>query len=239
MAIALKLKERRMVAEGTMAFHFEKPPGFAYVAGQAGDWILQHPAKTDKEGNKRSFTLASAPYEEDLFFATRLRETAFKEDLQSTDLGSQVDFDGPWGELTLHDDPAVPAVFLTGGIGVTPFRSIVLQWAHDQLEHSLFLFYSNRRPEDAAFVDELQAVAKQRAKFTFLPTMTEMEKSKMPWSGTQGYIDQAMLRRSLTDLNRPIYYLSGPPKMVESMQKLLTDSGVKQERVRTESFDGY
>jgi ferredoxin-NADP reductase len=239
MAIALKLKERRMVAEGTMAFHFEKPPGFAYVAGQAGDWILQHPAKTDKEGNKRSFTLASAPYEEDLFFATRLRETAFKEDLQSTDLGSQVDFDGPWGELTLHDDPAVPAVFLTGGIGVTPFRSIVLQWAHDQLEHSLFLFYSNRRPEDAAFVDELQAVAKQRAKFTFLPTMTEMEKSKMPWSGAHGYIDQAMLRRSLTDLNRPIYYLSGPPKMVESMQKLLTDSGVKQERVRTESFDGY
>jgi ferredoxin-NADP reductase len=239
MAIALKLKERRMVAEGTMAFHFEKPPGFAYVAGQAGDWILQHPAKTDKEGNKRSFTLASAPYEEDLFFATRLRETAFKEDLQSTDLGSQVDFDGPWGELTLHDDPAVPAVFLTGGIGVTPFRSIVLQWAHDELEHSLFLFYSNRRPEDAAFVDELQAVAKQRAKFTFLPTMTEMEKSKMPWSGAQGYIDQAMLRRSLTDLNRPIYYLSGPPKMVESMQKLLTDSGVKQERVRTESFDGY
>ena len=239
MAIALKLKKRRMVAEGTMAFHFEKPPGFAYVAGQAGDWLLQHPAKTDKEGNKRSFTLASAPYEEDLFFATRLRETAFKEDLQSTDLGSQVDFDGPWGELTLHDDPAVPAVFLTGGIGVTPFRSIVLQWAHDQLEHSLFLFYSNRRPEDAAFVDELQAVAKQRAKFTFLPTMTEMEKSKMPWSGTQGYIDQAMLRRSLTDLNRPIYYLSGPPKMVESMQKLLTDSGVKQERVRTESFDGY
>jgi ferredoxin-NADP reductase len=115
----------------------------------------------------------------------------------------------------------------------------VLQWAHDQLEHSLFLFYSNRRPEDAAFVDELQAVAKQRAKFTFLPTMTEMEKSKMPWSGAQGYIDQAMLRRSLTDLNRPIYYLSGPPKMVESMQKLLTDSGVKQERVRTESFDGY
>lgn len=239
MAIALKVKERRMVAEGTMAFHFEKPPGFEYAAGQAGDWILQHPAKTDKEGNKRSFTLASAPYEKDLFFATRLRETAFKEDLQSMDLGSEVDFDGPWGELTLHEDTAVPAVFLTGGIGVTPFRSIVLQWAHDKLEHSLFLFYSNRRPEDAAFIDELLAVAKQRAKFTFVPTMTEMENSKMPWSGAQGYIDQAMLRRSLADLNRPIYYLSGPPKMVDAMQKLLKDLGVKQERVRTETFDGY
>jgi ferredoxin-NADP reductase len=133
----------------------------------------------------------------------------------------------------------VPAVFLTGGIGVTPFRSIVLQWAHDQLEHSLFLFYSNRRPEDAAFMDEMQAVAKQRAKFTFVPTMTEMGKSKMSWSGAQGYIDDAVLRRSLTDLNRPIYYLSGPPKMVEAMQELLEDSGVKQDRVRTEPFDGY
>jgi ferredoxin-NADP reductase len=66
-----------MVAEGTMAFHFERPAGFAYVAGQAGDWILQHPAKTDKESNKRSFTLASAPYEDELFFTMRLRETAF------------------------------------------------------------------------------------------------------------------------------------------------------------------
>jgi ferredoxin-NADP reductase len=239
MAIELKLKERRMVAEGTMAFHFEKPTGFAYVAGQAGDWILQHPAKTDKEGNKRSFTLASAPYESGLFLTTRLRETAFKESLQSMALGSEVDFDGPWGELTLHEDTTVPAVFLAGGIGVTPFRSIVLQWAHDRSERSLFLFYSNRRPEDAAFIDEMQAVAKQRAQFTFVPTMTEMEKSKMPWSGARGYIDEAMLRRSLTDLNHPIYYVSGPPKMVEAMQKLLEDSRVKQDRVRTEPFDGY
>ena len=239
MSIALKLKERRMVAEGTMAFHFEKPAGFTYVAGQAGDWILQHPAKTDKEGNKRSFTLASAPYEDELFFATRLRDTAFKENLQGIPLGSRVDFDGPWGELTLHEDTAVPAVFLTGGIGVTPFRSIVLQWAHDRLEHSLFLFYANRRPEDAAFMDEMQVVAKQRSKFNFVPTMTEMEKSKTPWSGARGYIDEAMLRRALTNLNRPIYYLSGPPKMVTAMQKLLRDLGVNQKRVRTEPFDGY
>jgi ferredoxin-NADP reductase len=239
MTTALKLKARQMVAEGTMAFHFEKPAGFAYLAGQAGDWILQHPPKTDNEGDKRSFTLASAPYEEELFFTTRLRETAFRETLQSMPLGSEVSFDGPWGELTLHEDATVPAVFLTGGIGVTPFRSMVLQWAQDQLEHSLFLFYSNRRPEDAAFIDEMEMVVKERPKFTFVPTMTEMEESKMPWTGARGYIDEAMLRRSLTELNRPIYYLSGPPKMVEAMQKLLKNLGVKQERVRTEAFDGY
>jgi ferredoxin-NADP reductase len=239
MPIALKLKNRQMVAEGTMAFHFEKPAGFTYVAGQAGDWILPHPAITDEEGNKRSFTLASAPCEDSLFFTTRLRKTAFKQNLQTMPLDSQVDFDGPWGELTLHEDPTVPAVFLTGGIGVTPFRSIVLQWAHDRLQHSLFLFYSNRRPEDSAFLDEMAEVAGQQPNFTFVPTMTEMEKSGMPWSGARGFIDEAMLRRSLPDLNRPIYYISGPPKMVEAMQKLLKDTGVDEKKVRTETFDGY
>lgn len=239
MANALRLKERRMVAEGTMAFHFVKPSGFTYVAGQAGDWILQHPEKTDKEGNKRSFTLASAPYEDDLFFTTRLRETAFKENLRTMPLGSEVSFDGPWGELILHEDAGVPAVFLTGGIGVTPVRSILLQWMHDRLEHSIFLFYSNRRPEDAAFMDEMQAVATNRAKFRFVPTMTDMQESKLPWSGARGYIDEAMLRRSIANLESPIYYLSGPPKMVEAMQKLLKDLGVTQRRIRTETFDGY
>jgi len=228
-----------MVAEGTMTFRFEKPADFEFVAGQAGDWVLEHPTKTDKEGNKRSFTLSCAPYEDYLSFTTRLRETAFKENMQAMPFGSEISFDGPWGELTLHEDVSVPAVFLTGGIGVTPARSIVLQWAHDKLEHPMFLFYANRRPEDAAYIDEMSAVAKARSRFTFVPTMTEMENSKMSWTGERGHIDEAMLRRSLVDLNLPIYYLSGPPEMVEALQKMLKGAGVKKDRVKTENFDGY
>ena len=80
----IKLKSRHEIAAGTMAFHFEKPAGFTFIAGQAGDFTLHHPPETDKEGNKRSFSLASAPYEDDIIIATRMRDTAFKRSAQPT-----------------------------------------------------------------------------------------------------------------------------------------------------------
>jgi ferredoxin-NADP reductase len=87
--------------------------------------------------------------------ATRMRDTAFKRVLKTMEIGTEVSLDAPYGSFTLHNNPKIPAVFLTGGIGVTPVRSIVLQAAHDNLPHKIFLFDSNRRPEDAAFLNEL------------------------------------------------------------------------------------
>ena len=136
-----------------MAFHFEKPGGFVFKAGQFGDFTLINPVETDAEGNTRGFSLASAPYEADLMFATRMRDTAFKRVLRTMEVGTEVSLDAPYGSFTLHNNPRIPAVFLTGGIGVTPVRSIVLQAAHDNLPHKIFLFDSNRRPEDAAFLN--------------------------------------------------------------------------------------
>ena len=129
----IKLISRHEVAERTMAFHFEKPAGFAFIAGQAADFTLHKPPETDEEGNTRSFSLASAPYESDLFITTRLRETAFKRSLQSIPLGAQLSISDPWGELTLHKDHHIPAVFVTGGIGITAMRSMILEAAHHHL----------------------------------------------------------------------------------------------------------
>ena len=129
----VKLKRRQEIASGTMAFHFEKPEGFAYKAGQFGDFTLANPPETDAEGNTRGFSLASAPYEGDLMVATRMRDTAFKRVLKTMALGTEVSLDAPYGSLTLHSDARIPAVFLSGGIGVTPVRSIVLQATHDKL----------------------------------------------------------------------------------------------------------
>ncbi len=239
MSIKIRLKSRKEVAAGTMAFHFEKLEGFTFIAGQAGDFTLGHPPKTDKEGNTRSFTLASAPYEDELVIVTRMRDSAFKLSLKTIALGTELSFDGPWGELTLDDDARIPAVFLTGGIGITPFRSIVLQAAHDRLAHPIFLFYSNRRPKDAAFLEEMTVAQRANPKFTFVPTMTEMEKSAAKWSGETGYIDKAMLLKSIKDLSVPIYYLTGPPKLVSAMQTMLSEAGVKGDRIRAEEFSGY
>ncbi len=123
----VKLISKREIAAGTMAFHFEKPEGFAYKAGQFADCVLINPAETDAEGSTRVFSLASAPYEDDLILATRMRDTAFKRILKTMEPGTELILDAPYGSFTLHNNVSIPAVFLTGGIGITPVRSIVLK----------------------------------------------------------------------------------------------------------------
>src|SRR5688572_18548220 len=105
-----KLKSREEVAAGTMVFRFEKPEGFDYKAGQFGDYTLINPSETDAEGNTRGFSLSSAPFESDLMFATRMRETAFKRVLRTMKIGTEVSLDAPYGSFTLHNNTRIPAV---------------------------------------------------------------------------------------------------------------------------------
>jgi ferredoxin-NADP reductase len=235
----IKLKGRQELAIGTMAFYFEEPEGFAYKAGQFGDFTLVNPTEADPEGNTRGFSFASAPYEVDLMVATRMRDTAFKRVLKTMPLGTEVSLDAPYGSLTLHSDARIPAVFLSGGIGVTPVRSIVLQATHDKLRHKIVLFDSNRRPEDSAFLDELQEAQERNPNFVLVSTMTEMAKSSKAWNGETGFITKDMLTKSIGDLDLPIFYISGPRPMVAAMRKILDDSGIKHDKIRTEEFSGY
>src|SRR2546427_661655 len=103
--------------------------------------------------------LASAPPDDDVVVTTRMRDAAFKRVLGSMPIGATVQAEGPFGSFTLHINAAKPAVFLAGGIGITPFRSMIRDAAARKLPHHLYLFYSNNRPEDAAFLDELAALA--------------------------------------------------------------------------------
>ena len=232
-------RRKEEIADGTMAFHFEKPGGFAFKAGQFGDFTLINPIETDVEGNTRGFSLASAPYEDALMFATRMRDTAFKRVLKTMKIGTEVSLDAPYGSFTLHNNPRIPAVFLTGGIGVTPVRSIVLQAAHDNLPHKIFLFDSNRRPEDAAFLGQLMEAQEKNPNYTFVGTMTEMEKSSQKWVGETGYFTKPMLVEYIGDLTVPIYYIAGPAAMVTAMRKTLNEAGVDDDNIRTEEFSGY
>ncbi|MGH9765927.1 MAG: FAD-dependent oxidoreductase [Blastocatellia bacterium] len=235
----VKLKSRQEIAEGTMAFHFEKPPGFAFKAGQALAWTLIDPPETDDEGGMRNFSIASAPAEPNLMIATRMRDSAFKRVLKTMPLGTEVRIVGPFGALTLHQNAARPAVFLAGGIGITPFRGMLRQAAEQKLPHHLLLFYSNRRPEDAAFLKELEDLEKENSNYKFIGTMTEMARSNRVWRGETGFINQEMLAKYIGDLAAPIYYTAGPPAMVAAMQKTLSDAGVSSDDVRAEEFAGY
>ncbi len=231
------LLSHEQIAEGTMAFHFVKPEQFSFVAGQNVDMFLINPLETDAEGNKRTFSLASTPTEDRITIATRMRNTAFKRVLGSLKPGESVELDGPYGDVMLHNNVEKTAVFLAGGIGITLFRSMVLDADQRHLAHKIFLFYSNHRPEDAPFLEDLQNI--QNPNYRFIGTMTNMENSKAEWTGETGYINKAMLERYLPDLTTPIYYIAGPPKMVSSLKEMLITAGVDTDNIRIEEFAGY
>jgi len=233
----IKLKNKEEVAEGTMVFYFEKPEEFEFKAGQSTDLYLIDPKETDEKGTKRAFSIAAAPFEPDLVIATRMRDTAFKRALSIMATGDTINMDGPFGSMMLHNEASRPAVFLAGGIGITLFRSIILQALNDQVPHQLYLFYSNRRPEDAPFLEELMSLQKEN--YTCIPTMTEIEKSVQSWNGETGYINQEMLSKYISDLQQPIYYIAGPHQMVTAIYQMLVKAGINSDNVRTEEYDGY
>lgn len=233
------LRNREQVAGGTMAFHFDKPAGFEFRAGQAIDLTLLNPPETDAEGNTRAFSIVSAPFDPELMIATRMRDTAFKRVLRSIPLGTQVKIEGPSGSFTLHKNSAKPAVFLAGGIGITPFFSMIRQADHDRLPHQLYLFYSNRSPDDGPFLDTLEELTKSNPNFHLVLTMTEMSKSSKQWTGETSFINGGMLKKNLPDLQGPIYYIAGPPAMVTAMRQMLVQANVDEDDIRTEEFAGY
>ncbi|HEY5391085.1 MAG TPA: FAD-dependent oxidoreductase [Hanamia sp.] len=235
--VNIKLKSKKEVATDTMTFHFSKPAGFTFKAGQFADYTLIKPSETDAEGDTRGFSLG-APCEEDIIFTTRMRDTAFKRNLKKMAIGTEVIFDAAYGSFTLQNNTKIPAVFLSGGIGITPVRSIVLQATHDKTAHKIFLFYANKTPKDAAYLDELMEAQKANANFKLIESMTDKEGSK-DWKGETGFFTKEMLHKYIGDLSLPIYYISGPASMVASIRKTLTEAGIDDDNIRTEEFSGY
>jgi ferredoxin-NADP reductase len=235
----IKLVKKEIVAEGTMMFTFERPKNFIYKAGQSVDLTLINPPETDAEGNIRSFSLVSAPFENRLSFATRMRDTAFKRVIRDMPLNAELELAGPFGSFTLHKDSSKPAIFLVGGIGITPFYSMIKTASIGKLPHKIFLFYSNRRPEDTAFLNQLTDMQKDNSNYKLIATMSEMEKSKMNWTGETGFINKEMINKYFRYTSEPIYYSAGPPEMVAAMRKILIDMGADEDNIRTEEFSGY
>lgn len=235
-----KILSRQEVAQGTMAFHLAKPSGFSFRPGQAFEVLLPNAApEASGEDRGHAFSIVSAPHEEELVFATRMRDSAYKRALRALPDGAELDIDGPFGSLILHKNPARAGVMIAGGIGITPFMSMIRHARHNPSEQPLALLYSNRRPEDAAFLDELQVYARTLRSFALRATMTDMANSTRPWDGATGLIDAAFVHRATAQLPDPIFYVSGPPGMVQAMRHTLEQAGIDDEDVRSEEFFGY
>ncbi|MDT3677883.1 MAG: FAD-dependent oxidoreductase [Burkholderiaceae bacterium] len=233
----VRLIRKEPIAHDTMAFYFEKPNGFDYRAGQFGDITLIDPPETDAEGNVRGFSFITAPYESEIGFATRLRNTAFKRVLRNLATGSAVKLDAPYGDFRLHNKESRPAVFIIGGIGATPVRSIIAQASRDRTGHHILLLHANRSVDDAPFQSDFLRFAEQNQNFRFVPVITDAVPAS--WKGESGRIAAATIRRWVPDLTTPIWYLSGPEGMVKAMRRLLVEMEIDEDDIRTEEFSGY
>ena len=235
-----RLVETRPIADQTAAFVFEFADApFAFKAGQTCDVTLPAPKYQDAKGSTRTFSITSSPADlPRIMFATRLTGSAFKRSLVEAEAGTEVDIEGPFGSFTLHQNAKRPAVFLAGGIGVTPFRSIIKDVVERKLPHRLTLVHSNRNAASTAFLGDFEIWAQDAPNFQFVPTLTEPAPGEA-WPYSTGLIDARFLSSRLADAAETIFYIAGPIAFVKAMQETLPAVGADPDNIRAEEFAGY
>ena len=233
------LKGRDTLCTGTTGLYFEKPEGFAFKPGQFANFTLDSPIAADAGSSTRTLSIASAPHEKYLMVAMRMRDTGFKRAASALPIGAPFLLEGPYGNLILHRDVARPAIFLAGGIGITPFRSMIWHATEVGSAHRISLFYSIRRIEEAAFLTELQEIQELNPHFKFIPTITHPAGLPPYWHGELGHITEPMLTKWIPDFQAPIFYIAGPPGMVAGMRQILCEADVSDDDIRAEEFAGY
>lgn len=190
----------------------------------------------DNRRGIRSLSIASAPYEDELVFAMRITDSGFKQTLKMMEMGSEVIITQAIGNFVL-DESDRSVVFLIGGIGITPVRSILRQAVRDGSKRPFYLFYSNRRLEDASFSQEVQKFP--TLNYRCIDTLTNQEAADAcKWQEERGYICDRMLQKYIADDENPLYYIVGSPIFANAMIAMLTGMGVEKESVKQDPFTG-
>jgi glycine betaine catabolism B len=261
----LLLEKQKFEATDVMSFRFSKQQQgietdrqrsfLDYTAGQYAFFDIGG-VYNDPKGPIRHFTISSSTTEDYIMITTRIRDTPYKKRLSSLGEGTIVKVRGPQGKFVLHEDYSKPAVFLSGGIGVTPFRSMIKYATDKQLPIKIVMFDSNRNQENTLFKKEFDEYVKINRNLKIVYTITEEEKqaaqdpissppsssTMQQWTGERGRIDEAMLTRHLTgdEIKNSIFYTCGPPGMIKAMQEIIqNDLKVPKDRIKVEEFTGY
>lgn len=234
----LKLISKKEIAENTLEFCLEKPEDLIFKNGQHFVIRINNLPVIDAKGNERVFSVVSSAKDQQICFATRVRNSAFKIGLANLRQGDEIEVEGPYGYMVLPKNIDKDLIFIAGGIGITPFIGMIRYAIQENLQFKIYLFYSNRRPEDAAYLDELLNYNKQ-GKVKLIATMTQWQNSRIQWEGEKGYINEAMLRKYVPNIDNAIFYIAGPSEMVLAIRSLLEKIGINEEIIKSEDFTGY
>lgn len=236
--VAMQLRKRRKLSPDIVDFAFTPSHRLAFVPGQYMEVTLAHPG-ADNRGNRRYLTLASSPTEEDVRLGVKFyqRGSSFKRALWGLDARTQVIGTQIAGDFTLPRNPERKLAFLAGGIGITPFRSMLKYLVDTGQQRDIVLLWGNRSADDIVYRDVLaEAQAKLGIKAVF--TLTEGAAAPRNWPGSVGRIDARLIAEAVPDYRERTFYVSGPPDMVKGTERALRALGVSRRRVKKDFFPG-
>ena len=231
----LTLTSRHREAETFESFSFEPDRPFTFEAGQYLRYTLDHHAPDDR-GPSRYFTIASAPAERFVMLATRFSTpgSSFKQALSRLEVGAVVEATGPSGQF-VYSDRERPAVFIAGGIGITPFRSMLVDLASRPLAASVTLLYANSTP-DIPFRRLFDDLATRQPCLNVAYTVSQPDPA---WQGPVGRIDERFIRDHAPLEREPLFYVAGPDAMVDATADTLRAIGVPDDSIKRDYFPGY
>ncbi len=225
-----KLIQKKKEAGDAVTFIFEPPVGFSWRAGQYLHYTLRHP-NPDSRGEKRYFTISSAPFTRQIWITTRVsgdKTSSFKKYLSDLTIGGEIEAEGPEGDFILESPVPAEYIFIAGGIGITPFHSILTSLNNRGVNIKVKILYANKT-EEIIFKDELESLASWMGR----------ENIGIYYFVGSEKLTMEKIRAKVPDFTVPIFYLSGPEPMVEAFEKELLGAGVPEARLIRDYFPGY
>lgn len=231
--------KKEQIARDTCSFYFDRTNvEFNYIPGHYIRMIF--PNVTDPRGNSRLFSVASSPLEKDhIMITTKISQSPFKQTLNSLVPSTSIHFFGPVGRFLLDETDATPRICLAGGIGITPFHSMITYAAEKMLQIPITFFVSFSTVEEMIFYSEMMQASQKNPNIKIVYTITQPEESQKPWEGERGRISKELLQKHAKDLEKSLYMVAGPPLMVAAMIEMVKAMGIPDEQVKKEQFTGY
>lgn len=236
--VALKLKEKIKIAPDIYDFVFTSNRRFAYAPGQYMEWTLGH-QDTDSRGNRRYFTLASSPAENNIRMGVKFyaKSSTYKKALLAMNKGDEIIAAQVAGDFTLPRDRRQKCVFIAGGVGVTPFRSMIQYLLDHHQKRSITLFYANRWANEIVYKDVFDR-AEQELGIHTIYTITDQTTVPLEWQGNIGRIDAQLIQRVVPDYQQCLFYISGPKSMIDGYKETLRQMHVPASQIKTDFFAG-
>jgi len=235
----LKLAAKTQLAHGVYEFRFTADRRVRFRPGQFLEWTLGH-LRPDSRGNRRYFTIASSAAEREVRIGVKFHpdSSSFKRSLLAMSPGEEIVASQLAGDFVLPTDKRAKLVFIAGGIGITPFRSMIRHLLDHDEKRPIAVLYSNRTAPEIVYADVLEE-ARRRLGIETVYTLTDAKDVPPDWQGGTGRVDGEMIAKAVPDYSERTFYLSGPRSLVVGFEEVLENIGVPKSRIKTDFFPGF